>query len=392
MMNQNKRTNVKKIRVSLGRRSYSIEIGSGLLDGLADRLKRLDDFSRCLVVTDDNVAFHYIERLEEAFQSLDCPVNQFVIPAGEKSKSVMTAAALWSAFLQVGADRGGIVIALGGGVIGDLAGFIAATYMRGVRFFQIPTTLLAQVDSSVGGKTGIDLPDGKNMVGAFYQPMGVLIDPETLQTLPAREYRAGLGETVKYAVGLDADFFDELEDRTAEINARDPSVLTDIIDRCCRIKAAIVKADEKETIGLRALLNLGHTFAHAYETAGRYDGILHGEAVALGILDALNLAQRLARAGNNDFAEVDAKTVARTKRLFETLSLPTSLTRFIKKRKNQEALWNPARLLEIMGNDKKNDKGDIRFVLPTGLGQSAVFAEIPKKTVRAVLRDRIVLP
>ena len=383
------RVNDRRIRVPLGKRSYSIEIASGRIGGLWETLKKWEDFSHIAVVTDSNVDPLYSSAVIDALEDAELPLDLIVIPAGEESKSVEIAATLWNQMLAIGLDRKSVIIALGGGVVGDLAGFVAATYMRGIRFFQIPTTLLAQVDSSVGGKTAIDLPDGKNIVGAFHQPIGVLIDPETLTTLPEREYRAGLGEVVKYAVGLDVDLFETLETRHEAINRRDSEILSEVIAQCCRIKAEIVRADERETGHLRALLNLGHTFAHAYETAGGYAKFLHGEAVSLGVLDALNLAKRLGRAGIEDFQGIDAKWVTRTKRLFERLSLPVSLAPFRKKGKRGEGVWNPEALLDQMRRDKKSSGGNLRFVLPTGYGESAVFDDIPEKMVLAVLRDRL---
>ena len=259
--------------------------------------------------------------------------------------------------LEEGADRKSIVVAVGGGVVGDLAGFVAATYARGVGFFQVPTTLLAQVDSSVGGKVGINLPGAKNMVGAFWQPLGVLIDVETLATLPEREYRAGLAEVVKYGVILDEEFFTYLEENTAAINDQDASVLTRVVQRCCRLKADVVEQDEREITGLRAVLNYGHTFGHALEAAGGYGQILHGEAVSIGMMCAARLAARMGRVGD-DF-------VARQQKLLDALSLPIATPEF-----------DPDKLLDLMYRDKKAEAGKLRFVLPDRIGHVEVVKDV----------------
>ncbi|HKD38242.1 MAG TPA: 3-dehydroquinate synthase, partial [Pirellulales bacterium] len=283
------------IRVSLGERSYPIEIGSGNLADVGRFLSTLGGADHVALITDSNVEPLFAAAVGASFAEFDVEVDLLVVEAGEPSKSAAVADSLWQKMLELGADRKTIVAALGGGVIGDLAGFIAATYARGLRFLQIPTTLLAQVDSSVGGKVGINLPGAKNMVGAFWQPLGVLIDTEVLSRLPRREFISGLAEVVKYGVILDADFFAYLESHVAELNARQPEALRHVIARSCRLKADVVEADERETSGGRAVLNYGHTFAHALETVSGYGELLHGEAVSIGMMCAARLAERMGR-------------------------------------------------------------------------------------------------
>jgi 3-dehydroquinate synthase len=272
------------------------------------------------------------------------------VPAGEPSKSPEEAVRLWREMLRAGADRQSVVVALGGGVVGDLAGFVAAGFARGVPLLQIPTTLLAQVDSSVGGKVGVNLPEAKNIVGAFWQPIGVLIDTEVLASVPDRHYRAGLAEVVKYGVILDADFFAYLEENVEALNRREPNVLIEVIARCCRLKADVVEQDEREESGLRAVLNYGHTFGHALEAAAQYGTLLHGEAVSIGMLCASRLAERLGR--------IDAETTRRQHTLLEAVGLPVDVP----------ALPS-AELLGHMRHDKKADHGRLRFILPTRIGQ-----------------------
>ncbi len=266
------------------------------------------------MITDDNVETPHAIAVAESLSDTGASVNLMVISAGETSKSADMAELLWQRLLEANADRKTVIIAVGGGVIGDLAGFVAATYTRGLRFVQVPTTLLAQVDSSVGGKVGINLPAAKNMVGAFWQPSGVLIDTRTLTSLPQREYQAGLGEVVKYGVIQDADFFAYLEQHVEQILARDDDTLRYIVARCCQLKADVVQQDEREESGRRAILNYGHTFGHALEAATRYRQLLHGEAVSIGMLCASRLAEALGL--------VEAEFTARQAKLLTAFSLP----------------------------------------------------------------------
>lgn len=357
------------VRVSLGERSYDIEVGSGNLTAAAEFFLSRKHFSHAILITDDNVDPLYADPLGDRLTDQDVHVNVMVIDPGETSKSIDVAAEMWEAILEQGADRQSVVIAVGGGVVGDLAGFVAATYARGLTFFQVPTTLLAQVDSSVGGKTGINLPTAKNMVGAFWQPAGVLIDVQTLSTLPEREYRAGLAEVVKYGVILDETFFAYLEQHADELSRREEKVLQHVVQQSCRLKADVVEADERETTGLRSILNYGHTFCHAIEAATGYGQLLHGEAVAIGMACAACLAERLHR--------VDAQFVDRQQALLTALELSTELPEV-----------DPGELIHLMRRDKKAVGGHLRFVLPTRIGHVELVDGIKADDVRAALEQR----
>jgi 3-dehydroquinate synthase len=359
---------MKTVHVDLGPRSYDIEIGSGNLPEAARVCNFDPDDAHAVIITDENVDALYTDPLAAALEAEGSEVGVLVVEAGEPSKSSDVAAELWERMLDEGADRKTVVVALGGGVVGDLAGFIAATFARGLRLVQIPTTLLAQVDSSVGGKVGINLPGAKNMVGAFWQPRGVLIDVAVLSTLPDREYRAGLAEVVKYGVIQDAEFFAHLEANVEPINGRNPDVLTHIVERSCRLKADVVEKDEREETGLRAILNYGHTFCHAFEAATNYETLLHGEGVAIGMMCAARLAQRLGR--------VDAAFVARQRNLLESLQLPLGVPDI------------PADdLIDLMYHDKKVDRGKLRFVLPSRMGHVELVRDVPSKDIEAALND-----
>lgn len=358
------------VRVDLGPRSYDIEIGVGNLGRAGAFLGRCGRVWHAVVITDENVEEPHAQSVAASLAEVPMTVDLVVIEPGEPTKSIEAAAALWEKLLELGTDRTSVIVAVGGGVVGDLAGFVAATYARGIRFFQVPTTLLAQVDSSVGGKVGINLPQAKNMVGAFLQPLGVLIDTATLDTLPEREYRAGLGEVVKYGVILDADLFSYLEANLAGLNGRDHAVLGPVIARCCRLKADIVQQDEREESGLRAVLNYGHTFGHAFEALAGYGQMLHGEAVAIGMLCASRLAERLGR--------VHSETTARQQRLLSALGLPTELPPL-----------NREEVLRTMLHDKKVQQGKLRFVLPSRIGQCELVGGIEPDDVRAVLAGTV---
>ncbi|HQU43694.1 MAG TPA: 3-dehydroquinate synthase, partial [Pirellulales bacterium] len=288
-------------------------IGTGNLAQVAPLLVQRGA-THVVVCTDEHVEEPHAAAVAAALAGKRVAVDLVVIESGETSKSVETAQELWEKLLDLDADRKTVVAAVGGGVIGDLAGFVAASYARGLPLVQVPTTLLAQVDSSVGGKVGVNLSGAKNMVGAFWQPIAVLIDTEVLATLPVREYRAGLAEVVKYGVILDAEFFGWLEAHVAELNARDDACLRHVIARCCQLKARVVSQDEREQTGLRAVLNYGHTFCHAFETLTGYSQLLHGEAVSIGMLCASRLAERLGRIG--------PEVTERQRRLLESLGLP----------------------------------------------------------------------
>ncbi len=359
---------METVYVSLAEKSYSIDVDSGNLEKIGPTLASFDRVSKCIVLTDENVnRLGLSGRVAESIADAGIDVCVLTIAAGEQSKAIETAATLWEALLDEGTDRRSVLVAVGGGVIGDLGGFVAATYARGIRFFQVPTTLLAQVDSSVGGKVGIDLPTAKNMVGAFHQPLGVLIDTATLQTLSDDQYASGLGEVVKYGVSLDAELFEFLEANVEPLQKRDADVLRQIVSTCCRIKATIVAQDEFETTGLRALLNYGHTFGHAFESLSHFS-LLHGLGVSIGSICAARLAEKLGM--------VDADFVARQLRLHRALGLPTDVPPEI----------DSAEVLHRMRQDKKSVAGKLRLVLPTRLGACAVADDILDAAVLDVLR------
>lgn len=360
---------VATVRVSLAERSYDIQIGEGLLEHVIEFVAERGGARHVAVITDANVDELYGDPLADRFVDAGVESHVLVVEAGEMSKTTDVVGDLWQTMLDEGCDRQTVVVAVGGGVVGDIAGFVAATFARGLRFFQVPTTLLAQVDSSVGGKTGVNLEGAKNMVGAFWQPDGVLIDTAVLKTLPEREYRAGLAEVVKYGVILDADLFASLEANVDAINARDPAVLRDIIRRSCRLKADVVEADEREETGLRAKLNYGHTFGHALEAATGYSELLHGEAVAIGIVCASRLAQAMGR--------VDAAATRRQVELLKSFGLPTAVPAGV----------DLGELSALMWRDKKVRDGEVRFVLPTRIGEVETVASPGDDLVLAAMRE-----
>ena len=351
------------VPVSLGSRSYDISVGSGLLKNAGVLLAKFQPISSFVVLTDRNVQnFGYAEQIADSLADTGINVYVLSIDAGEQSKTIVTANILWGTLCEDGIDRKAVFIAVGGGVIGDLSGFVAATYARGIRFFQVPTTLLAQVDSSVGGKVGINLTAAKNMVGAFHQPLGVLIDTETLQTLPEEQYLSGLGEVVKYGVSLDAPLFRYIEANIEAINCRDNAVMQKIVAKCCRIKAKIVAEDEYETTGQRILLNYGHTFAHAFEVMSNYT-IPHGLAVSMGSICATRLAVQC--------GFVDKDILQRQIELHRALKLPVEYP------SEFESKW----MIELIRHDKKSEFGKLRFVLPTSLGECRVVENIDPQDV-----------
>ncbi len=337
--------------MELGERSYRIRVGGGLLARTGAWCRAAGLKGTALVVTDRHVAPLYATPVEASLKAAGFRTVRAVVPPGEASKCEARLFELYDRALDARMDRSSFVVAVGGGVVGDLAGYLAASYLRGIPFVQIPTTLLAMVDSSVGGKTGIDLPRGKNLVGAFHQPSLVVADTDTLSTLSRREYAAGLAEVVKYGVIRDAPLFRLLETRAAGVLAVDRALVDGIVARCCRIKAGVVGADEREG-GVRAILNFGHTFGHALENAAGYAGLLHGEAVAAGMVCAAWLSTRLC-----GFPERDA---ARLARLLAAFGLPASA-------RGMRASW-PA-LARAMALDKKASGGAPRFVLADRIGR-----------------------
>ena len=358
----------KILRVNLGDRSYDIAIGRGLLASsgsfIADRL----DCRHAVVITDDHVRTPHGEAVLAGLASRGMRADLLVVPAGEPSKCPGEAERLWNRLVELRAGRKTAIVAVGGGVVGDLAGFVAATFARGLALVQVPTSVIAQVDSSVGGKVGVNLPLAKNIVGAFWQPRGVLIDTQVLDTLPEREYRSGLAEVVKYGVILDADFFEYLERNVAAILQRQPDVLAHLIERSCRLKADVVEQDEREETGLRAVLNYGHTFCHAIETVAGYGRFLHGEAVSIGMVCASRLAERLGRS--------DGSLTRRQCDLLAALGLPVAV-----------AGLDPDVLLAAMQRDKKVQHGELRFVLPSRLGRVELVGQVDSSLVRQVLAE-----
>jgi 3-dehydroquinate synthase len=355
---------MQTLTVDLGDRSYLIHIGPGLLaqsDLIVPHLLQ----KRVMVVTNTTVAPLYLAQLTATLESAGVKVATVVLPDGEAYKNWETLNLIFDALLIDRAERKTTLIALGGGVIGDMTGFAAACYQRGVPFVQIPTTLLSQVDSSVGGKTGINHPLGKNMIGAFYQPKVVLADTDTLKTLPARELSAGLAEVIKYGLIWDADFLAWLEANMDKLRALDATAIAHAIYRSCEIKAQVVAQDEREG-GIRAILNLGHTFGHAIETGMGYGNWLHGEAVAAGMVMAAQTSQRMGWISEAD--------VARTRSLIRAAGLPDVAPDL------GVDTW-----LEYMGHDKKVEGGKMRFVLLKKLGEAVITGDVPRDVLTAVL-------
>lgn len=362
------------VSVDLGERSYDILVGQSLLSHahesvsawLENRFGPRANPS-VMLITDGNVA-QYAQQVEDNLKQSGWRTNIFELEPGERSKRLETISQAYDQLVDFQADRRTVVIAVGGGVVGDAAGFVAATFARGIPFVQMPTTLLADVDSSVGGKVGINHPKAKNLMGAFHQPLGVLIDTDVLSTLPDREYRAGLAEVVKYGVILDGDFFETLEANVEAINNRNPEILQRIIARSCQLKADVVEQDEYERTGLRAVLNYGHTFAHAYEALTGYGVLLHGEAVSIGMIHASQLAEKLGR--------VTVEDTQRQIDLLRALHIPIELPETL----------SAADVIGRMKLDKKTVGGQLRFVLPTKIGHVELVEGVDEQFVRDVLK------
>jgi 3-dehydroquinate synthase len=356
---------MEKIDVALGARHYPITIGEGTLDSLPEVLTGLGVQGATAIVTDSNVAPLYAERVEQAVCKAGLTSVTCVLPAGEENKRLSHIERLCGDFLQEGLDRSSLVIALGGGVVGDMAGFAASAFMRGIPFIQIPSTIVAQVDSSVGGKTGVNHPLGKNIIGAFHQPAAVLIDLTLLKTLPDRELRAGLAEALKHGVIADAELFAFMEEKAEAILAKDLDALLTPVRRSCEIKAAVVAEDEREH-GLRAMLNYGHTFGHGIEAATHYETYLHGEAVALGMHAAGILAQ--------DLGLVDSAFVARQRACLLAYGLPVSFPDI------------PIdEVLEAMKHDKKARAGTLKFIVVDALGHAVQRTDVTEAQARHAL-------
>ncbi len=355
----------KIVRVALGNRSYDICIGQEWLEQIPCKLPDIPVESQHILISDQNVFKIAGSRVLDILRGAGFRIESLVIEGGEECKNLSTMAWIYDQMLDFGLDRKSTVFALGGGIVGDIAGFAAATYMRGIGYIQIPTTLLAQVDSSVGGKTGVNLAQGKNLVGAFYQPGLVFIDLSFLKTLPEKEYLTGLAEVIKYGIIWDSEFFSFLENNLNKTKARDINCLLQIAARCCEIKAEIVAHDEKEK-GLRALLNLGHTFGHAFEALTDYKKFTHGEAVAIGML----CSARLARIKGL----ISHAQLSRIIELIKNHRLPDSYGDL-----------NTNSIIEQMYRDKKNVSGILQIVLPTGIGESKLVTSIDKQDIASCL-------
>ncbi len=358
------------VEVKLGNRSYDIRIAPGLLAQLGRACARLQLGRRCAIISDEHVAPRYGRAVQETLRRSGFEPLLVTVPAGETAKTLRTVQACYDQLAAHRLERRSFVVALGGGVVGDLAGFVAATYLRGIAFVQVPTTLLAQVDSSVGGKVGVNLRAGKNLVGAFYQPRLVLCDLQTLGSLPEREYRSGLAEVIKYGIIYDAALFAALEGSMPKLLRREPRTLAAVIARCCEIKAEVVRQDETEG-GLRAILNFGHTIGHALEAISHYGKYLHGEAIALGQVAAARLSHRLL-----GLPEADAQRITH---LLAQAGLPTELRLTLPQ---QAQAWRAMQL------DKKVSGGEVRFVLARQIGAVVYGQKVPAAVLESVLKGK----
>lgn len=357
------------VHVSLAERSYEIEIACGRLGKLGQSLQDFIKSRSAVVVTDSNVGPIYLDHVRQQLTGEALKVETLTIAAGESSKSVEVCDSLWQQLDDLGTDRNTVIVALGGGVVGDLAGFIAATYARGLDFIQIPTSLLAQVDSSVGGKVGINLPNSKNMVGAFWQPKHVIIDPEVLETLDEANYIAGMAEVVKYGLIMDVALFEFIGQNVEPILSRDHDLLGKLIAWCCRCKAHVVKEDERESSGIRATLNYGHTYGHAIESVFGYGEFLHGQAISIGMVCAARLGKQLGM--------VDQAFCDRQRRLFEALGLPVRCP----ETRHDE-------LVAAMQRDKKVVSGQLKLILPNAIGSvGLVPAPADSEIFKSLLND-----
>jgi 3-dehydroquinate synthase len=319
------------------------------------------------VITDEGV-YRQARRVQNALEKSGIPTHLFIIPAGEQSKTLGTVQHIYTWLAGLKAERGHLILAVGGGVVGDLAGYVAATYLRGMPFAQVPTSLLAMMDASIGGKTGVDLPQGKNLVGAFYQPKFVLADVSTLRTLPDRELRSGWAEALKHGLIMDEDLLSTFEDQSADIQSLEPEIATDVIRRSMAIKANVVSQDERETLGIRVLLNYGHTIGHGIEAATGYGRFLHGEAVSIGMMGAANIGHAL---GHISGAEMERQRSA-----LATYGLPLEARGV-----------DPKKVAEAMRSDKKTSAGAIRWVLLDGIGRATTRNDVPPDLIRTTLHS-----
>ena len=354
-----------QLRVNLGENSYDIAIEGGLLAHVGERLAGVLASRKVALVTDANVNARYGAAVSQSLRAAGFAVHPVVIEAGEEQKALHVAERLYDWFFEFDLDRRSAVIALGGGVVGDLAGFAAATFKRGVPYVQVPTTLLSQVDSSIGGKVAVNHPRGKNMIGAFYQPKAVLIDPATLQTLPPEEFASGMAEVIKHGVIRDPELFEFLETHMRAVREADVAVMEHVVAANCRVKAAVVEADEKES-GLRGILNFGHTFGHAIETATGYSTYRHGEAVAVGMIAACRIAEAIQLC--------PAGLAERVGALAAAYRLPGTVRGL-----------DPDRAFELLAHDKKARDGKVVFVLPVRLGEVTFVDDVPESVVRQAI-------
>jgi 3-dehydroquinate synthase len=357
---------MERIRISLGLRSYDVLVQTGGLNGLGLWVKSFSLNNRILVVADTNTANLFGQAAIENLQAAGFVAVLAIVPAGESAKSIDQADCLYEQAIQSGLDRNSPILALGGGVVGDLSGFVAATFLRGVPFLQVPTTLLSQVDSSVGGKVAVNHRLGKNLIGAFYQPMGVMIDPQTLNSLPEREFASGMAEVIKYGLIADADFLSTLSMDMVAVRERAPAFLARLIAHCCKMKAAVVERDEQD-LGERILLNFGHTAGHAIEAAGDFHTYTHGEGVGLGMLVATRLSEIEGLLPEN--------TTEHVRNLLANYRLPV-----------QAENLNPDELIRRMGTDKKREAGKLRWVLLDSIGRAVTRNGISEESVRESLR------
>jgi len=361
-------TNAQIYRVNLGARSYDIHIEPGCLDRLGDAMGALFDApARCMIISNVTVAPLYMAQVSGSLEQRGWQVSECILADGEQYKTMDSFSRIMDALMHARLSRHEPVIALGGGVVGDMTGFAAACYRRGIPFIQVPTTVLAQVDSSVGGKTAINHPHGKNMIGAFYQPRLVWIDPLVLSTLNIREIRAGLGEAIKYGLIRDAAFFDWMQQHIQRVQDLDAGDLSSMIHNCCRHKAEVVMADETEQ-GMRALLNLGHTFGHAIESMTHYTEFLHGEAVAMGTLMAARLSEQQGYASSGIEEQI--------RNCYQQAGLPTTIPSF------SADAW-----LDAMGHDKKNIGDRIRYILLHDIGNAFVAEDVEAAAIRQLIRS-----
>ncbi len=358
----------KTLQVDLGERTYPIHIGKNLLNRTGQFLSErgIGTKQRLFIVTDSNVAPLYLHKVKDGLRSVGYRVDSMVVEAGEQAKSLATFEEIIGAALRFGLDRNGVFLALGGGVVGDLTGFVAATYMRGVRFVQLPTTLLAH-DSSVGGKVAVNHALGKNMIGAFHQPEAVIYDTSTLHTLPEREVAAGYAEIIKHGLIWDESFVTWLEQNADALNKLEEVPLQQALYRACSVKVHVVSRDETEQ-GLRAILNLGHTFGHAIESLSNYRGFIHGEAVAVGMVGAALLAERLGMAEN---------VYERTRNILKSFRLPVSLP----------PEYDEQEMIEAMKRDKKGKEGKLVLVLPRAIGRVEIVNAVDETAVMEVLKS-----